>query len=453
VDEHIGLLNAALAALLHVDSIPLSVTNNVFGMAWVMGIVLVPAVFFLTAGPMRAIDPSLEEAARMSGAGTWRIFRRINTPLLMPSILGALIYTFITAVSIFEIPALLGAAGGKVPVLATDVFYAVRPVGPSTSYAYGAAGVYGLALAVPSLIALLFYLRLLDRAERFQVVTGKSYQTRDTDLGVLTWLGLGFVILYLLLALALPLLVLLWASVLPVLQMPSAEMLRRITSQNYHSLFITLGSAGIVANTVVLVIVVAILTTFFSFMISWVVVRTRLSQRKLVDMLSLAPHAIPGLAFAFALAMLGILATKWAAWLPFAGTMVVIVLADLVTRLPYATRMGNAALVQIHPALEESAQTSGAPNRRILWHILLPLIRPTIVYSLVWTGLLTFQEVSMALFLAGPNNRVLSVAVFQLWQAGNTGQAAAGTIVMAAILGIVTFLILKATKGVIASTK
>ena len=447
VDAHIGILNAALSALLHVP-IPLTVSNNVGGMIWVMGLILTPAIFFLLAGPMRSLDPALDEAARMSGGNVWQTLRRVDLPLLQPAILGALIYVFITAVSIFEVPALLGAASGKVPVLSTALFYAVRPAGPQTgSFAYGVAGVYGLVLIVPSLIALAFYLRLLDRAERFQVVGGKAYRPHDVRLGRWRGAAFAFVGLYFALALLLPFLVLLWASLIPVLQAPSADQLAKVTGTNYAGLVATIGGPGVLQNTAILVAVVAVLVTFFSLMISWVVVRTRIRGRKLMDVLAMMPHAVPGLAFAFAFAMLAILASRWLPWLPFGGTIAIIVLADLIQRLPYGTRLANAALAQVHRELEEAARMSGANTSATMVRILFPLIKPSIVYLAVWTGLLTLQEVSMALFLTGPQNTVLSVSIFQLWTDGNLGPAAAGTVVLTLLLAVVTWTILRLTAG------
>jgi iron(III) transport system permease protein len=447
VDERIGAINSALAALLGVDAIPLTVSNNLVGIIWVMGLILVPAVFFLIAGSLRSLDPSLQEAARMSGAGAWHTFWRIDMPLVWPSILGALIYIFITAIAIFEVPALIG--GGKVPVLSTVLFYAIRPAGPQTaSFAYGVAGVYGLVLAVPCLVAMRFYFRLLDRSERYQVITGKGYRSHIVHLGAYRWLGFALVAGYFTLALLLPFLILLWASLLPILQVPSLELIERLTLRNYEILVPMLGGTSVLRNTALLVLTVATLVTVFSIMISWIVVRTRLPQRKTMDILSMLPHAVPGVAFAFALAMLGILASIWLPWLPLSGTITIIVVADLIQRLPYGTRLANAALVQVHRELEEAATMSGAGSAITVWRILIPLIKPSIVYLAVWTGLLTLQEVSMALFLSGPHNIVLSVAIFQLWTDGNLGPAAAGTVTLMLLMAAVTWVILKVTGGV-----
>jgi iron(III) transport system permease protein len=151
--------------------------------------------------------------------------------------------------------------------------------------------------------------------------------------------------------------------------------------------------------------------------------------------------------------MLGILAGVYAPWLPLAGTLGVIVIADLIQRLPFGTRLANAALVQVHRELEEAAQMSGAETFATIWRVLLPLIKPSVVYLAVWTALLTLQEVSMALFLSGPNNVVLSVSIFQLWIDGNLGPAAAGTVVLTFLMAAATSLILKITGGVSAGVR
>jgi iron(III) transport system permease protein len=453
LDERIGILNQLGASLVGQATIPLSVTNNLWGVVWVMGLVLTPPIFFQVAGPMRAIDPALEEAARTSGASNWRVLWCIDLPLIWPAILGALIYVFITAVSIFEIPALLGAASGKVPVLASEIFYAVRPGGPAAAtFAYGTAGVYGLFLTVPSLVALYFYLRLLAQARRYQVITGKGYRPHDMDLGKLKWPALLFVLLYLTLAVILPLLVLVYASLLPLVQMPTPEVLSKMSLANYSGLLARIGGPAVLRNTLLLVVSVALIVTLLSYMISWIVVRTQLRGRHGLDVLVMVPHAIPGLAFAFALAMAGILAVKWLPWLPFAGTLGIIAIAHVIARLPYGTRLTNGALLQVHRELEESAQISGARTLTIMRRILLPLIKPSLVYLTLWTALLSLQEVTMALFLSGPNNRVLSVSVWDLWQAGQQGPAAAGSVVLAIVLGLLMFAILRLT-GDIVSTR
>ena len=448
VNDRIGLLNRAIEGALGMEKVAWTVVNNPYGIAWVMGLMLTPTMFFLLSGPMRALDPALEEAAAVSGGNHWVTTWWVSLPLIWPGILSGMIYIFMTAVSIFEVPALLGAASGKVPVLATELFYAVRPPGEEVAtIAYGAAGVYGVLIAMPSCLALYFYVRLLAKVRHYEVVTGKGYRPRDIDLGKFTWIGMVFVVVYLLLAAGLPFLVLLWASLLPYLQIPTFSALKNISLYNYDGLLAALGGARVVWNTLVLAVSVSLLVTFLSFMVSWVVVRTRFRLRKAMDIVAMLPHAFPGLAFAFALFMVALVLSIWLPEISMRGTLAIIVLANVINRLSYGTRVTNAALFQIQSDLEECGKVCGARNLTIMRWIVAPLIKPSLVFAGVWTGLLTFQEVTMALFLAESHNRVLSVSIWQLWSSGTIGVACAGAMVMVSIMALLMSMTLKLTGG------
>ncbi len=438
VNERIGILNNSLASLLGLESIPISL-NNPYGMAWVMGLVLTPSMFFLISGPMRALDPSLEEAAGVSGASRWWTFTGVSLPLIWPAILGGAIYNFMTAISIFEVPAMLGGASGKAPVLASELFYTVHPTTPDSAAAeikYGAAGVYGVLIAAPSLLALHFYHRVLAKAHRYGVITGKGYRPRDVDLGRFKYAGLAFVLLYLSLAVVLPILVILWSSLLPVVQMPSVETLSKLSFRNYEDLLIVVGGPSVILNTIVLTVSVPFFVLFFSFMTSWIVVRTRIRGRGTMDTLAILPHAIPGLAFAFALFIVGLVVSRWMPWLPLRGTVAIIVIANVLNRLAYGTRITNAALLQVTPELEECARVCGASNVSVMGRVIAPLIKPSLIFAGLWTALLTFREVSMALFLTETKNLVLSASVWLLWRDGDMGVASAAATIMVAVTGV-----------------
>jgi len=219
--------------------------------------------------------------------------------------------------------------------------------------------------------------------------------------------------------------------------------LGKISLRNYHGLLESIGGLAVIRNTVVVVVTVALLVGFNSFMISWVVVRSRARFRKSVDVLAMLPHAIPGLAFAFALAMIGILASVYFPALPLSGTLAVIVVAHIINRLPFGTRITNAALAQVHPELEESAQVCGSRHATIMWRIVCPLVKPSLIYLVLWTAMLSFQEVTMALFLSGPHNQVLSVAIWELWDGGSVGKASAAAVAMVSVMGALMFVLLK----------
>lgn len=106
----IGLINKLLMGMFGLEQAPFNI-NNVWGIAFVQGLMLTPTMFFLLAGPFRSLDPSLEEVAQVSGATMWRTMRWVSLPVLWPAILGGAIYVFMTSIAMFEIAALLG--GGR----------------------------------------------------------------------------------------------------------------------------------------------------------------------------------------------------------------------------------------------------------------------------------------------------------------------------------------------------
>jgi len=449
INPRIGLINNALAGIFGLESVPLSLANP-YGMAWVMGLSLTPSMFFLLSGPMRSMDPSLEEAAAVSGANRWWTFAKVGLPLVWPAVLGGSIYHFMTALSMFEVPAMLGAAGGQSPVLATELFYAVRPAtGEATMISYGAAGVYGAVIAAPSLVALYFYHRVLEKSHRFAVISGKGYRPHAHDLGKLKYPALGFAILYIMLAAVMPMVVLAWMSLFPYVHMPSIAALSKASFNNYDPEYFMaiIGGSRVIWNTGKLIVVVPLLVLFFSVTISWVVVRTRFRVRHLMDNIAMLPHAIPGLAFAFALFIVALLMERWLPWFYLNGTITIIAIVHLMERITYSTRITNASFIQVQQELEESAHVCGATTPTTIWYILVPLIRPSLVFAGIWTALSTFREVSVALFLSGPRNQVLAVGVWNAWDAGNIGAASAGAVIMVASVGLILLLILPLTGG------
>ena len=224
--------------------------------------------------------------------------------------------------------------------------------------------------------------------------------------------------------------------------------LSNLTTRYYDpsDLFRAFGGWPVLRNTVILVLSVAIAVPFISVMISWIVVRTRLPIRRTMDLAAMLPHAIPGLAFAFALFVVA-LVLDIKAGIPILGTLVLIIIANIINQLSYATRLTNAGLIQVHRELEEAANTCGTTTLQTIWHILMPLIRPTLIFAAAYVSLRTFREVTMALFLASPENQVIAVRVFMMWTTAPLPQAASGAIVLVVIILAMVGLAFVVTKG------
>ncbi|MBI4526255.1 MAG: iron ABC transporter permease [Deltaproteobacteria bacterium] len=441
LSPNVGFINRLLMDLFGLENPPFDI-GTLTGIGFIQGLMMTSALVFLFSGPMRSLDPSLEEASEISGARRWTTIRCVLVPLLRPAVLGGAIYVFMTAISLFEVAALLGGMGGKNQVLATELFLSIYTLTASVPQ-YGVSGVYGALIAIPSLVALYYYYVMLQQTHRYVTVTGKGYVARTHDLGAFKYLGVFFVLFYLVLAVFLPLIVLVWASLLPYLQLPSWDALSVISLKSYRRIMNLPGIWKIVSNTVVLTVSVSLWVMILSFMVSWIVTRTKMRIGIFMDSIVMLPHAFPNIGFALALLILALLVRMWFPSVPFYGTVGILVLAHVVTRISYGTRVINAALVQISRELEEAAYICGSKQVVVWWKVILPIISRSLVYLGLWTGLLSFREVSMALMLSGPDNQLLSNYVWTAWVRGDLNVASALGVIMVVVMGAMFLIVQK----------
>ncbi len=420
----IGLLNVGLMSLFGLESAPFNIAS-VVGMGWVQGLNLAPVAFIMTAAVFRAMDPSLEESAAMSGAPFARIVRRITLPLAWPGILAAGIYIFTIGFASFDVPAIIGWTNR----IFTFSTFLVSELNPSDDLPR-----YGIAAALSSFVIVLaailswWYGRLQSQAHRYQVVTGKGYRPRIAPLGNKTVLAWGFLAFYFAISKLMPLLLLVWASLLPYFQLPSAEAIASMSVDHYSALPWDLALEGI-KNTAALMLLTPTLTLVCAVAFSWVVLRSRLPGKGLFDFIAFLPHAIPNIVFGVAVLLFALYVVRNA--VPLFGTLWILLLVFVIARLSYGTRMTNSTLIQIHKDLEESATMSGAPTGAVVWRVIVPLLRPTLIYAWLWIALLTFRELTLAVILTTRENITLPVVVWSVWSgSAGFGQAAALTLIL-----------------------
>ncbi|HKT19970.1 MAG TPA: iron ABC transporter permease [Stellaceae bacterium] len=423
----IGLLNALAVQILGFTAPPFNIAS-IAGMGWVQGLNLAPIAFIMTAAVLRVIDPSLEESAQIAGAGFVRSLRRVTLPLAWPGILAAGIYVFIIGFAAFDVPAIIGWSNR----IFTFSTFLVNELAPADGLP-----LYGPAAALSTVMIALagalswWYGRLQGRSYRYQVVTGKAYRPSTVKLGrkaVSAWTFLG---LYFALAKLLPLTIIVWAALLPYFQLPSMAAIATISLANFRGLpwDITLIGAR---NTLILMLATPTLTLLLASAFSWVALRSRIPGRAVFDFIAFLPHAIPSIVFSVGVLLFVVYALQRV--VPLYGTLWVLLATFVIARLSYATRMTNGALIQIHRELEEAAIVSGAGLRTILRRILAPLVLPTLVYAWLWTALITFRELTLAVLLTTRDNLTLPVVVWSIWQDGGFGKAAAITLLLMAMM-------------------
>jgi iron(III) transport system permease protein len=429
LSPRIGLLNQWLVSMFDLTNPPFNL-YSLPGMAFVQGVSFVPGAFFMLAAAYRSMDPSLEEAAYTSGVGKVKTFLKINIPITWPAIAAVMVYLFMTALAVFEVPAIIGLPA-RILVLSSLIYQSTTP---STGLPdYGMAGAYGAIMLCFGLVLAFLYVRLVKQGKKYTVITGRGYRPREIALGRWKWAALVFVFFYLAIEVFIPFLVLLWASLLPYLQLPSAEALSLLTFKHYLEIPDHVGIKPFV-NTLILMFAVPTVTMILSVLVSWVVIRTQVSFRGLLDTLAFVPHAVPGILMAVGLAYLGL---AYRDIFPIYGTILIIVVAHTINWIAYGTRTTNSVMIQVHRELEEAGRVSGASAPRVLWKIVLPLIAAGVLNSWVWIGMLSYREVTMALTLYTRNNVVISTVVWQFWGSGWVPQVAALGVILILFAAIV----------------
>lgn len=428
-----------IPGILGIESLSFSL-YNLPGMWFVQGISFVPASVFMLSAAYRAMDPALEEAAYTSGVGKLVTFWRILVPLTWPAIAAVFVYYFITAMSVFEAPAILGLPNG-IFVLSSAIFEAVEARDGMPKY--GEAGALGMFIIAVGFVASLFYVRIIKQTQKYAVVTGRGYKPRLVQLGKWKPLAVGFVVLYFCAELLLPFLIFFWASLLPYLRVPSWEALHKLTLINYANIFDYGGTEPFV-NTLILIAVAPLLTIALSIPVSWIVVRSRFAYRGTLDTLVFLSQAIPNIVLAVTLLYLFLIARSA---LPIYGTIVTLILANIINSLAYATRTVNSSMIQIHRELEEAARVSGVPGFVTVIKVTMPLVASAVFNGWLWVVLLTYREVTMALVLGSPDNRVISTVIWALWSEGRVPQVSALGVVMMATFFVLVLLLRRVFGG------
>ena len=419
----IGLINVALQTVFATDAVFVDV-YSMAGMIWVDGLHYSPIAFLIMTAAFRSMDPSLEESAMMSGAGVLQVAWRITLRLSWPAVFATLLILFVRAIESFEVPALLGLPAG-IHVFTSAIYQAIHRY-PSE---VGLASAYGATLLVITAIGVYAQWRVASQGGRYATVTGKGFRPRLTDLGRWRYATAGIFVAYLVLIVVLPFLILLWSSFQKFYSVPSMAALGNLTLDPYRFILGYPTLARSVWNSLLLSLGSATLIMLVTSVICWIVVRTRLPGRWLLDQLASLPLVFPGLVLGLAIMIfylhvdVGIYGTLW------------IMFVAYVTRfLPYGMRYNTTSMLQIHKELEESAAMSGASWGGTFRRITLPLLKPGLVAGWIYVLIVSTRELSSSILLYSPGTEVVSIVIWELWQNGQYVELSALGVVFIVVL-------------------
>lgn len=401
---------------------------SMIGMIWVEGTDTTPLVFLFMVAAFRSMDPSLEEAALVSGASRLTMLRKVTVPLVRPALSGAMLIVAVRALESFEVPALLGLPKG-IYVFTSRIFFELTDF----PYDYGAAGALSISLVLISVVGVYVVNRVRGQGSTFATVTGKGFRPQPLDLGRWRPVVTGAVVVYFCITTVLPFLVMLYTSFLPYYQTFSVEHFDLFSLDNYRDLFGSAIFTDALRNSLMLSVGSATAIMFLTGIAAWFVVRTRVRGRQVVDQLTFLPLVVPGLVMGVAISFVYLRNP-----LPFAvyGTIWILFIAYVTRFMPYGMRYAMPSLTQISPELEESAAVSGATWWQINRRVLLPLMVPGLMAGWIYIIIVSIRELSSSILLYSPGNEVLSIVIWQFYEKGELTTVSAVAVVLVGSLAV-----------------
>jgi iron(III) transport system permease protein len=431
-----GLLNllAAKAGIpFHIDLYTMP------GMIFVFGIYYAPYVYMFTAAALRNMDPSLEEAAEISGASAARTMATVTFPLILPAIISGMLLSFVVMLGIYGVPAVLGSPA-NISLLTTYIFTLTAWSPPL----YNTAAAVAVILMIVTGIMVWLQQKVLA-GRSYTTVAGKAFRPRPLNLGPWRFLTLGLAMVYLVVVVILPSIALIIAAFrkfLFIRDIPSLFDMKQYGWQHFIKMFDNPLTVTSMVNSMKVGVITAVIGGTLAFAIGYTVTRSKAPARRTIDIITTIPVAIPGL-------VIGV-AYLWA-WigLPIGiyGTLWILALAFVARFMPDTVKALSTSLMQIHRELEEAAWICGRGTVGTIASIVLPLARPGVVAAMTLLFILAIRELGSSLFLYSSGTMVMAVQLLGYYEGGNIGITAAFSLVQMVLLGVLITITNRLSRG------
>ena len=438
LNPDVGYLNALLKTIFSLSKAPFNIYTE-GGLIWVLTLFYSPFAFITISRAMEKMDPTLEEASRVSGASPLRVLWDVTLPLMAPSILAGGLLVFIGAGSAFGIPAIVGMPG-NIEVLTTRIV--------SFVYMGNDSGIRNATTLAVSLMilanGLLFFMTWFMGRKDYTTIGGKSTRPALVELG--KWKGLAtfLVAVYAFIAVILPLGSIVITSFMVSMSkglsldnfgfdawIPVLE-----NSQYLDCIWRSLGYAFIAAT----------IGTILSLFVAYLSVKTHVKGRSLPDLLVMVGGSTPSVVIALAL----IITFSGNYGLNLYSTMWILIVSYLVKYMTMSVRTISASLSQVSSSLEEAGLNSGAGWLRICKDIIMPLIAPSIVAGWFLIFMPSFYELTMSNLLYGSDTQTIGVLLYELQTYADTQNASVMSVIILIIVMVGNLILNKVSKGHIA---
>lgn len=405
--------------------------TSAVGIAWVMALFEGSVAFVMIGAVMKSMDPALEEASQMSGAGRWRAMLRITLPLVAPGVLGAAIFVFAEMLGSFSAALVLGTPA-RFYVITTAIYQFVSQYPPRLPLA-AALGVSLFAV----MFGMLYLYRRITANRSFVTISGKAFRPRPIDMGWLRWVLFAVCAGYVFLSVVLPITTLVFASFQKLaVAWPAAD---NFTLDNYRTALSLNAVRSALSNSLFLGLLTATIGVVLTGLLAWIIQRSRLPGRGVLEYIVMFPQAVPRLVFAFGM--------MWA-WLafpiPIYGTFWILLIAYLTVFLPLGVRTISGVIMQLDKSLEECGQVCGASWAFRVRTIVAPLLWPGILAAWLLIFVASVRELGASILLMGPDSKVMTPAIAEAFFSTSSELTAAmaliQTVVVAAAMVVFTLM-------------
>lgn len=376
------------------------------GILLVLSLQLYPLVFLYVSGALKNIDNSLLEAAENMGCSGFKRFFKIVIPLCMPTIIAAALMVFMRAFADFGTPLLIGEGYQTFPVIIYNSYFAET----GGDHNFGAA-ISVIAIVITAIIFLIqkyingkftFTMNALHPIERKEI-----HGIRYVLVNIYSWFVVAIAFL--------PQIYVIYTS---FLKTSGKIFLKGFSLDSYRYAFTHLTKA--IPNTFIIGGLALIVVIVLAILIAYLVVRRNNLMNKVIDTVSMVPYIIPGSVVGIALVM-----AFNKKPLVLTGTMIIMIVALVIRRIPYTIRSSTATLQQISMSIEEAAISLGSSKLKAFFRITVPMMANGILSGAIMSWVTIITELSTAIILYNLNTITLTLATYTYVSRGNYGIAAA----------------------------
>ncbi len=435
LNPKVGTLNTLLAQIFGLAENPFNI-YSIGGLVWVLTTFYYPYAFITISRAMEKMDPSLEEASKISGASPLRTVLTVTFPIMLPSIVAAGLLVFVSAASCYGIPSIIGAPG-QIDTVTTRIIDYVY-----VGSAEGLTDATTLAVALMLIANVVLYIStFVCGRKQYITVSGKSTRPNMVELGKWRLPVTLLVALFAVIVIVIPFATVALTSV--TVNLGKGVTLSNLTAKYWRILFTRKAIISSAKNSLIAASTAATAGMFISCVMAYLLTRTRLWGRRIPDFLITVGSGTPSVVIALAL----IMTMSGRFGINIYNTLTIMIIAYMIKYLLMGMRTVVSAMSQIHPSLEEASLISGAGWLRSFKDVTLPLIAPSVVAGWFLIFMPCFYELTMSALLYSTHTKTIGYELFtyQTYHSQQTA-AAIATGILILVIGV-NWLLNKLTKG------